>query len=92
MELDDLAHAMPYNVGTLSRIERGLVRYNQDVMEMAARVLRVPASFLIDRNPPPKGTDLDYSDARMIEHLMANASPSEREEITKFFRSLEKSN
>lgn len=89
MDLEDLAHAMPYNVGSLSQIETGKARYNQDVMEMAARVLRVPASFLIDRNPPPKGTDLDYLDMRMIEHLMANADADQQKKISDFFRNLE---
>lgn len=88
MDLDDLADAMQYNIGTLSQIENGIRRYNQDVLEKAATALRVPVSFLIDRNPPPKGAELDFSDPRLVEHVLSNASPSERGQIDKFMRKL----
>lgn len=90
MDLEDLADAMSFNIGTLSQIENGVRRYNQDVLEKAALVLRVPVSFLIDRNPPPDGAELDYSDPRLVEHVLANASPSERGEIDKFMRKVGK--
>lgn len=40
---------------SLSRIERGIQPYNQDMLEAIAAALNVPASYLIERNPelPP---------------------------------------
>lgn len=46
---------------SLSRIERGLQPYNQDMLEAIASALNVPASYLIERNPelpPAKVYDL----------------------------------
>lgn len=40
---------------SLSRIERGIQPYNQDMLEAIAAALNVPTSYLIERNPelPP---------------------------------------
>jgi transcriptional regulator with XRE-family HTH domain len=40
---------------SLSRIERGIQPYNQDMLEAIADALDVPVSYLIERNPelPP---------------------------------------
>lgn len=72
MKLAELATDMPYNEGTLSLIENGKARYNQDVLEMAARVLEIPPSYLLARIPPPKGVDIDRTDPEFIAWELAN--------------------
>lgn len=65
---------------SLSRIERGLQPYNQDMLEAIAAALDVPASYLIERNPelpPAKVYDL-------LQHLNA----AEAEQADKVLRAM----
>lgn len=88
MTLADLAHAMPFNEGTLSEIENGRKRYNQDILEKAAAVLEIPPSYLLDRMPPQPGQPIDYSDPTMIAWLMANLSGDRRRTIGQVIKGL----
>jgi transcriptional regulator with XRE-family HTH domain len=49
---DDLAEAMGISGPYLSQIEDGLRRYNQDILEAAARELRTTTTAILSRRPP----------------------------------------
>lgn len=72
LTLLQLSTEMPYNEGTLSEIETGQKRYNQDVLEKAARVIGVPTGYILNRRPPPKGVDIDRADPDFIAWELAN--------------------
>lgn len=87
LTLLELASAMPYNEGSLSEIENGLKRYNQDVLEMAARVIGVPPGFLLDRLPPPKEVKLDSSDPDLIAYALKDIDEDGRRHIAALVKS-----
>lgn len=51
MSLDELARAVPMDKGNLSKVERGLLQYNQDTLERIAKALGTDAASLIARDP-----------------------------------------
>jgi transcriptional regulator with XRE-family HTH domain len=65
---------------SLSRIERGIQPYNQDMLEAIASALNVPASYLIERNPalPP---------AKVIDFL-ARLNNDEADQAEKVLRAM----
>jgi len=82
MSLLDLATAMDMNEGYLSDLENGKRRYNQDIIEKAALVLKVPPAWLISRKPVPKIDDrVDYSDPDVAATVMADMEPVDRERV-----------
>lgn len=78
LSVEALGAQMSYNSGTLNEIENGNVRYNQDVIERAARVISVPPSFIVGKPPPPKGEEVDRSDPQYITWLATQLDPVER--------------
>lgn len=51
MSLDVLADRVPMDKGNLSKIERGLLPYNQELLEKLADALQVEVASLIMRDP-----------------------------------------
>lgn len=70
--LDQLAERVPMDKGNLSKIERGLLPYNQELLERMADALMTDPASLIMRNP---------SNVTAIWSLWDRASPGEREQL-----------
>lgn len=87
LTLAALADTMDTNEGYLSEIENGKRRYNQDHLEAAASIIGVPVTYLLNRKPPPKGEELDYSDPDLAAHLMETLKPAERKHIGSLIKS-----
>jgi transcriptional regulator with XRE-family HTH domain len=51
MSLDVLADRIPMDKGNLSKIERGLLPYNQELLEKLADALQVETASLLMRDP-----------------------------------------
>ena len=58
--------------GNLSKVERGLLPYNQELLERLADALNTDPASLLMRDP---------SDAGAIWSIWQNASPGERQQI-----------
>jgi transcriptional regulator with XRE-family HTH domain len=65
---------------SLSRIERGIQPYNQDMLEAIAAALDVPVSYLIERNPaiPPA----------KVYDLLAHLNKDEADQAEKVLRAM----
>ncbi len=53
--LDQLAERVPMDKGNLSKIERGILPYNQDLLERLADALMTDPASLIMRDPSQSG-------------------------------------
>lgn len=53
--LDQLAERVPMDKGNLSKIERGILPYNQDLLERLAEALMTDPASLIMRDPSQPG-------------------------------------
>lgn len=77
MTLDDLSTAACIDKGNLSKMERGLLQYNQETLERLAAALKTDTASLIERDPtdnPPIWTMWDKADReqrRQIEGVVA---------------------
>lgn len=70
--LDQLAERVPMDKGNLSKVERGLLPYNQELLErLAAALMTDPASLLM-RDP---------TDSAAVWTVWENASAVERQQI-----------
>jgi transcriptional regulator with XRE-family HTH domain len=81
MSIDDLAAMAAVDKGNLSKLERGKLPYNQDVMERIAEALRTDVASLLTRDP---------SAPTPIWALMDRASPAERDQIERVAEALVK--
>jgi transcriptional regulator with XRE-family HTH domain len=65
---------------SISRIERGIQPYNQDMLEALAAALDVPVSYLVERNPaiPPA----------KVYDLLPHLSKDEAEQADKVLRAM----
>jgi ribosome-binding protein aMBF1 (putative translation factor) len=72
MSLDQLAERVPMDKSNLSKVERGLLPYNQEMLERLADALRTDVASLLMRNP---------ADGASIWSLWDHASPGERRQI-----------
>jgi len=71
MSQADFAHEMEMNEGYLSDLENGMRRYNQDILEKAAKILKIPPTYLLSRKPPAPGEPvIDYTDPGVVAHFM----------------------
>lgn len=71
---------------TVSRIENGLVPYNQDFIEMCADALNCAASDLLDRNP-------QFEDAvAELHRIVTKASPEDQRRILAVAKTLLQNN
>lgn len=70
--LDVLAERVPMDKGNLSKIERGLLPYNQDLLERLAEALSTDPASLLMRDP---------SNTAAIWSLWDRASAVEREQL-----------
>jgi|TARA_Y100000310_G_scaffold280726_1_gene300648 transcriptional regulator with XRE-family HTH domain len=77
MTLDDLSTAACIDKGNLSKMERGLLQYNQETLERLAAALKTDTASLIERDPtdnPPIWTMWDKANReqrRQIEGVVA---------------------
>lgn len=77
MTLDDLSDAASIDKGNLSKIERGLLPYNQETLERMAAALKTDTASLLERDPtdnPPIWTMWDKANReqrRQIEGVIA---------------------
>jgi transcriptional regulator with XRE-family HTH domain len=51
MSLDDLAAKVPMDKGNLSKVERGILQYNQEMIEAIADALDTEVAVLLTRGP-----------------------------------------
>jgi len=72
MSLEQLAARIPMDKGNLSRVERGLLPYNQEMLERLADALNIDAASLLIRNP---------SEPEAIWSLWDRAKPGVRRQI-----------
>jgi transcriptional regulator with XRE-family HTH domain len=70
--LDQLAQRVPMDKSNLSKVERGILPYNQDLLERLAEALMTDPASLLMRDP---------SNADAIWSLWDRASPGERAQI-----------
>ncbi|MGE4321954.1 MAG: helix-turn-helix domain-containing protein [Sphingobium sp.] len=57
--LEHVAHNVPMDKGNLSKVERGLLPYNQEMLERIAVIIGTSASNLIGRDPNKEGKVID---------------------------------
>ena len=72
--LERLAGMVPMDKGNLSKVERGLYPYNQEMLENLADMLLTDPASLLMRNP---------TDSEAIWSLWDQAKPAEQEQITR---------
>lgn len=77
--LDQLAERVPMDKGNLSKIERGLLPYNQELLERLAEALGTDPASLIMRNP---------TDAAAVWSIWDHASPGDRAQIERVVTAL----
>lgn len=77
--LDQLAERVPMDKGNLSKIERGLLPYNQELLERMAEALMTDPASLLMRDP---------TDADAIWSLWDRASQGERGQIERIANAL----
>lgn len=77
--LDALASRVPMDKGNLSKVERGLLPYNQDMLERLADALGTDPASLLMRDP----TDPDG-----IWSIWDQAKPGERRQIAEVAKTL----
>ena len=70
--LDQLAERVPMDKGNLSKVERGILPYNQELLERLADALMTDPASLLMRDP---------TDATAIWSLWERASKGERAQI-----------
>lgn len=86
MTLADLAFGMEMNEGYLSELENGQRRYNQDIIERAAKILEVPEVYLLSRKPQESG-EIDYSDPYAAANAMERLDERDRRRIGSIIKS-----
>lgn len=59
VSLEFVADAVPMDKGNLSKIERGLLPYNQEMMERLGDILGTEPGNLISRDPTKEGKVID---------------------------------
>lgn len=64
MSLEVLADRAGIDKGNLSKVERGLLPYNQEMLERLGEILGTDPGNLISRDPTKEGKVLD-----MVQHL-----------------------
>lgn len=57
--LEYVAHNVPMDKGNLSKVERGLLPYNQEMLERLADILGTSGANLIGRDPKKEGRVID---------------------------------
>lgn len=87
MTLADLALAMDMNEGYLSELENGNRRYNQSILESAAKILKVPEGYLLSRKPTDGESDLDYSDPYVAAPALERIDERDRQRIGTIIKS-----
>ena len=80
LTLEQLAERVEVTHATLSRIERGLIPYNQDLLERLAEELRTEPASLIMRNP--EDTNAPWT-------LLETVPPEDRPAVVAFVRNLQ---
>lgn len=71
--LEHVAHNVPMDKGNLSKVERGLLPYNQEMLERLGDILGTDPGNLISRDPTKDGKVID-----LVQRL--NASQLEQAE------------
>lgn len=79
MSLDALASRVPMDKGNLSKVERGLLPYNQDMLEHLADALGTDPASLLMRDP---------SDPEGMWSIWDQAKPGERRQIAEVAKAL----
>lgn len=59
LSLEYVSSNVPMDKGNLSRVERGILPYNQEMLERLADILGTSASNLIGRDPTKEGKVID---------------------------------
>lgn len=59
LSLEYVSSNVPMDKGNLSKVERGLLPYNQEMLERLADILGTSASNLIGRDPTKEGKVID---------------------------------
>lgn len=72
MSLETLASRVPMDKGNLSKVERGLLPYNQEMIERLSEALDVEPWALIGRDPSKDGKVIDMV-ARLNQAELAQA-------------------
>lgn len=72
MSLDQLAERVPMDKSNLSKVERGILPYNQEMLERLADALMTDPASLLMRDP---------SNADAIWSIWDRASPGERAQL-----------
>lgn len=70
--LEHVAHNVPMDKGNLSKVERGLLPYNQEMLERLGEILGTEAGNLISRDPSKEGKVIDLVQ-RLTENELAQA-------------------
>lgn len=60
MSLEALAARVPMDKGNLSKVERGMLPYNQEMLERLADALMTDPGNLINRDPAKDGRVIDF--------------------------------
>lgn len=58
--LDHVAFNVPMDKGNLSKVERGLLPYNQEMLERIADIIGTDPGNLISRDPTKDGRVIDF--------------------------------
>jgi transcriptional regulator with XRE-family HTH domain len=77
--LDQLAERVPMDKGNLSKVERGLLPYNQELLERMAEALGTDPASLIMRDP---------SDSAAVWSIWDHASPGDKARIERVVTAL----
>lgn len=79
LSLDALASRVPMDKGNLSKVERGLLPYNQEMLERIAEALNTDPPSLLMRDP---------SDPEGMWSIWDQAKPGERRQIAEVAKTL----
>lgn len=79
--LEHVAHNVPMDKGNLSKVERGHLPYNQDMLERLADILGTEPGNLISRDPTKDGKVID-----LVQRLSASQLEQAERVLTAMFR------
>lgn len=81
LTLEQLGARVEMSAGNLSRLERGLIPYDQRILEAVADALNTDTASLVMRNPP------NHVERELFE-VIKGATPEKKIEITRVIKAL----
>lgn len=92
LTLEQVGEIAGYSESYLSQVERLAGRRpNKDILEGYQKAVRVPMSWLLDRDPRQIGQDLGLDDPAAFLELWENIPPEQREQALRTLRSFQRS-